>query len=538
MTGFKKTSLARLLILISIGVILGLIVNACRGAEATQRQNLIQVKQGDDLQAALDNAHIGDIIELEAGATFTGNYLLPAKNGPGWITIRTSKYADLPPGGSRITPADTPLLAKIQTSNTQAALTSKYRAHNYKFHGIEFTTTNNLTYNIVRFGHNGLQNGFPPGVWDLPHHIQFHHCYIHGTPDATVRVGLAANINSCVVRDCYISDCHDPGADSQAIVVSHCIGPMEFVNNHLEGAGENLMIGGSEHNFPDAIPMNILIQGNYFYKPLRWSRWEDNYDGHKWIVKNLLEFKTGRNILIQGNVFENNWAGQGQHGDAILFHPRGQASDQPWNVLEDVTFQNNMIINSPNGMSMSPGGKLDNGPLRNLLIRNNVIQTNSDASESRAFIKASSPINGQERGDDVVVINNTMFSSGVKDMRTALVFGDNVQGYKNFTFEHNICEHGTYGIHGGGQGAGIPGLDFYCENWSVKGNIFIKETDFGRNWPEDNLRAPTMAQIGLIGYGLSPNSPFKNLGLGRKNPGVNWQEFVMSVQNAKRGKPF
>ncbi len=37
------------------------------------------VHAGDDLQAAFNNDQPGDIIELEAGATFTGNFVLPKK---------------------------------------------------------------------------------------------------------------------------------------------------------------------------------------------------------------------------------------------------------------------------------------------------------------------------------------------------------------------------------------------------------------------------------------------------------------------------
>src|SRR5690606_21124271 len=51
---------------------------------------VIQVRAGDNLQAALDAAKPGDIIELQAGATFKGNFVLRAKGGSQWIVIRTS----------------------------------------------------------------------------------------------------------------------------------------------------------------------------------------------------------------------------------------------------------------------------------------------------------------------------------------------------------------------------------------------------------------------------------------------------------------
>src|SRR3989442_11109246 len=50
----------------------------------------VAVAAGSDFQAALDLAQPGDVITLEAGARFTGNFTLSPKTGDGWIVIRTS----------------------------------------------------------------------------------------------------------------------------------------------------------------------------------------------------------------------------------------------------------------------------------------------------------------------------------------------------------------------------------------------------------------------------------------------------------------
>src|SRR3954471_13440018 len=51
---------------------------------------IINVATGSSLQAALNQAQPGDQVVLQAGAVFTGNFILPAKSGNGWIIIRTS----------------------------------------------------------------------------------------------------------------------------------------------------------------------------------------------------------------------------------------------------------------------------------------------------------------------------------------------------------------------------------------------------------------------------------------------------------------
>src|SRR5215475_2224135 len=49
----------------------------------------ITVNVGGNLQSALNQARPGDVIMLQAGATFTGNFVLPNKSGSSWIIIRS-----------------------------------------------------------------------------------------------------------------------------------------------------------------------------------------------------------------------------------------------------------------------------------------------------------------------------------------------------------------------------------------------------------------------------------------------------------------
>src|ERR1700681_2784091 len=63
----------------------------------------IAVRAGGDLQRALNAAHPGDVITLEAGASSAGPFTLPAKAGSGWIVVRTSAPdSSLPPLGGRV----------------------------------------------------------------------------------------------------------------------------------------------------------------------------------------------------------------------------------------------------------------------------------------------------------------------------------------------------------------------------------------------------------------------------------------------------
>src|SRR5579864_5075965 len=65
------------------------------------------VKEGDNLQQALDAANCGDTLELQAGALYQGLIQIPDKHcdDAHWIIVRTSAPdASLPREGTRLTP--------------------------------------------------------------------------------------------------------------------------------------------------------------------------------------------------------------------------------------------------------------------------------------------------------------------------------------------------------------------------------------------------------------------------------------------------
>ena len=138
---------------------------------------------------------------------------------------------------------------------------------------------------------------------------------------------VALNSASSAVIDSYLSEAHVVGFDSQAICGVNGPGPFKIVNNYLEGSGENIMFGGADPAIRDLVPSDIEFRGNYCFKPLSWKIGHPSYAGIPWAVKNLFELKNARRVLIEGNVFENNWvhaqngtggAAPGALGDPVL----------------------------------------------------------------------------------------------------------------------------------------------------------------------------------------------------------------------------
>lgn len=462
-------------------------------------RKIIQVPAGSDFQDALFQAQPGDVIELDAGASYVGNFVLPEKPGSEWIQVRSSASDKrLPSQGVRITPQQSDLLPRIITPNDKPALTAISGSHHFRFTGIEFTigpTVRNC-YNLILLGAEETS------VKDLPHHLIFDRVYIHGRPDARLRRGIALNSAFTAIIDSYISECHESDADSQAIMGWNGPGPYKIVNNYLEAAGENTMFGGADPLIPDLVPSDIEFRRNHCHKPLRWRSGSSDYQGRHWSVKNLFELKNAQRVLIQGNTFENNWA-DAQNGAAILFTVRNQDGSAPWSVVQDVTFTDNIIKNSASVFNLL--GIDDNNPSqrsRRFFISNNLI-TGIDGKKwgggSGAFIQIGEV-------PDVTVAHNTVQHTG------NAVFADRGPS-RRFVFTDNIVFHNEYGIIGDDHGVGNDSIRHYFPDGIIKKNVFIagKSADY----PDENYFPVTWNDVKFADapnsdYRLSDSSPYKN----------------------------
>ncbi len=228
----------------------------------------ITVNAGDDLQAAINQAAPGDEIVLQAGATFTGNYTLPNKgSGAGWVTIRSSQLAALPPSGTRVGPAMANLMPKIAAAGTATAFYLAPGANHYRMIGLEITVAPGtaLSYGLIMSGDPSDTNAA-----DLPNEIIWDRDYVHGSALCHCKFGAQMNGTNYAIVDSYFSDFHAVGQDASAIFTYITPGPLKIVNNELEGAAENVLFGGAYDAIPGIVPSDIEVRNNHFYKPLSW----------------------------------------------------------------------------------------------------------------------------------------------------------------------------------------------------------------------------------------------------------------------------
>lgn len=185
--------------------------------------------------------------------------------------------------------------------------------------------------------------------------------------------------------------------------------------------------------------------------------------GHTWTVKNLLELKNARNVVIDQNIFENHWAG-GQAGYAIVFTPRNQDGGCAWCVVEDVTFTNNLVRNAAAGINIL--GYDYNWPslqTNRIRIRNNVFHLRRTLGNGWFMLIGDGP-------RDVTVDHNTVDSDGTTVL---YVYGRSSGGVRpvyGFRFTNNAARHGDYGINGAEAGFGKAIIALYFPDGVVAGN--------------------------------------------------------------------
>jgi hypothetical protein len=300
---------------------------------------------------------------------------------------------------------------------------------------------------------------------------------------------------STTISNSYIADIKSASQDSQAIAGWNGPGPYLIENNYLEASGENIMFGGADPYVPDLTPSDITIRRNTIAKPLAWK-------SQSWQVKNLLELKNARDVVIAGNLFERHWAGA-QSGYSILFTPRNQDGRCPWCQVSNVRFEQNIIRDVSAGFSiLGRDYNAPTGQTKNIVIANNLF----DGLDSKQWGGDGYFMQMLDDPRDITVDHNTVIqgqSGGI-----AKIDGT-VEGFR---FTNNIIGLGAYGVIATSRAPGNNSIRAALPGSTISANV-IADGDEGLYPPGnyfpsiDELRRQFMDPQSRD-YRLKPGAPW------------------------------
>ncbi len=530
---------------------------------------LISLNSGGDLQAAMNNAHCGDTIQLQAGATFSGKFTVPAKSCDinHWIIIRTSTSdSNLPAEGQRATPCyagvgslegrpsfncSNPknVMARVEMiTHDDGPFQFANGANFYRFVGLEVTRPAGTPGAAILFSAQGTAD-----------HIVFDRMWLHGqAQDETHNgVGLDGMTNVAIV-DSYFNDFHciaGTGKCTDAHAISGGVGdtqdgPYKIQNNFLEASTEAIMFGGGASTMT---PTDITITGNHFFKPWQWMKGNSPFvggsDGHPFVVKNHMELKNAVRVLAEANLMENSWGGFSQSGYGILLTPKNQHTPSGANVcpicqVTDVTIRYTHISHGGGGIQMATAlsGNGQGGAVALAGTRWSIHDVVIDDLSTK-YVGGGSAfeiLNDWPKNPlNTVTINHvTAFPDSGSHL---MITGNLIQNSSMYAlvFTNNMVITGQYPVWNTGGGPSscaykdvpVTTINTCFANYTFQNNALVATPPKfpPASWPTNNMFPQTVDNVGFINfnngnggnYELQSSSPYKGKGSDGKDLGAD-----------------
>ncbi|MGH7233119.1 MAG: hypothetical protein ACREJU_17440 [Nitrospiraceae bacterium] len=493
----------------------------------------IAVHAGDHLQAKIDAALCGSTLKLDAGATFTGNFVLRNKHcaADQSIFIMSADIDSLPPAGKRASPTDAAHMPKIQAAGGQI-FTAEFGAGYYQLIGLEILSTvkdrNSIHDTLIDFGEQPDSNvtAYPSRQDDFPHHLVIDRCYIHGQPGGNVKRAVALNGAYQAIINSYLNDIHADGVESKGINGWAGPGPFTIYNNHIEAAGINVFFGGASTWIENINPSDIVIARNYITKNLAWRQGNPSFAGVPWTAKNLLEIKNAKRVLIDSNVLENSWV-HAQAGQAVLWTPQNDEGNMTWATVEDITFQRNLVRHTAMTFHVRgwgwPGQTKQS---KRKLNRNNIF-------DDIDWVKWGGPSRARnimiDAGSDSDYWEHNTFNNTGSER--AILMGDHCP-HSNLVFRDNIIFEGR-GVLASGYSSGGTSLYGCFPGYIWTHNILIGGSN--GSYPSTNSFPSKVDKVGFTDYEtgnfkLVPSSPFKGKASDGTDPGADYDEVMIATE--------
>lgn len=391
------------------------------------------VRAGEDLQAVLNQ---GGALQLEAGATFAGNFTITAP-----CNLTATGAALIGSGGPALS-----IRASDVTVTGGTYGTSGYNS-------------------VVRLGLNTTEQN---SLELVPRRIT-----LTGLSIPTFRgtAGFEINAADVLLDGCEARDVWDPaGGDSKAVFVMNTPGNVTIRGGYYEAGSEIVMVGGDTMKIPNVYPTYILLDGPVLERPMAWRT-----DGVNRKVKNLIELKTGINVTIRNVVGRNCWRGA-TAGFAILLTPASGGYIQDV-LVEDCQFSE---VASAIQMTGLNDDSITPQPTRGIVFR----RTRFDVNKELGFATSTSGygrfLQVQQEAEDFTaedcICTGVVGTSQIHGSRATVMELDGVRRtgapMRRLVLNRNYIACGRYGINLDGGANGSLATQYVTELLDVSGNTF------------------------------------------------------------------
>lgn len=299
---------------------------------------VVRVTAGSSLQAAIDAAADGSILQLEDGV-FAQRQLTITKS----ITLTSTN----PPPPTRATAVASVTISgnsdyAVDISGTGVKLIGIGLGNVLATGELANITGTDVTFDRVT-GLGDPAKGLHRGV------------RLHGT---TIRI-LKSFFDHIFAfgRDSAVLGGWDGGND---IEIDDC---------WLCGGAETVMFGGADSASADRIPRNIRITNSTLTKRPEWYAMGVQ-------IKNAFELKSADDVYMADCILEYAGTAEGQGAYPLMFTVRNQSGRAPWSNVTNVLVERCLVRNGGGAAnflgsdSNNPSGQLDNVTLRNIQFEN------------------------------------------------------------------------------------------------------------------------------------------------------------------------
>lgn len=256
--------------------------------------------------------------------------------------------------------------------------------------------------------------------------------------------------------------------------------------------------------------------------------------GTMWTVKNLFELKNARNVLVEANIFQNHWK-HAQAGYSIVYTPRNSGGTCNWCVVENVTFQWNLVRNVASGVNILGYDDTDpSGQTNNLIFRQNLFYDVKRSLGGNAWFIL---IGDEPR--DITVEHNTFDSDG---STVVTVYGGTATDPREvygFRMTDNAARHGSYGMGGSHFTYGNGILTNYYPGYVFLSNYLAGGST--SRYPAGTLvTTPFESQFvnqAARDYNVRADSPLYRAGSDGMDVGVDFPALMAAIAGVEAGVP-